>query len=98
MRPSAFAVLRLMTIKYFVGNWTGSSDGFAPRKNLINIAGGSVKYILEVRPVRKQTAVSGGNGCLVDPSLRTQLGLRVRFVKGHQPTSVTLFNHLVGSG
>ena len=25
-----------------------------------------MKYILEVRPVRKQTAVSGDNGCLVD--------------------------------
>ena len=32
VRPSAFAVLTLMTIKYFVGNWTGSSDGFAPRR------------------------------------------------------------------
>jgi hypothetical protein len=26
--------LGLMTIKYFVGNWTGSSDGFAPRSPL----------------------------------------------------------------
>ena len=25
-----------------------------------------MKYILEVRPVRKETAVSGDNGCLVD--------------------------------
>jgi hypothetical protein len=32
VRPSAFAVLRLMTIKYFIGNWTGSYDGFGPRR------------------------------------------------------------------
>jgi hypothetical protein len=32
--PSAVAVLRLMTIKYFVGNWTGRPEGFAPRRML----------------------------------------------------------------
>src|SRR5262245_4886452 len=29
-RPSALAVLRLMTNSYFVGNWIGSSAGVAP--------------------------------------------------------------------
>src|SRR5215472_13136080 len=32
VRPSAFAVLRLMTSSNFVGAWTGSSPGLAPRK------------------------------------------------------------------
>jgi hypothetical protein len=32
--PSAFAVLRLTTIKYLIGIWTGSSDGLAPRRML----------------------------------------------------------------
>src|SRR5712692_9977002 len=31
-RSSAFAVLRLMTSSYVVGNWTGRSAGFAPFK------------------------------------------------------------------
>ena len=29
-RPSALAVLRLMTSSYFVGAWTGKSAGFSP--------------------------------------------------------------------
>ena len=66
MRPSAFAVLRLMTIKYFVWQLDGEFSRLRARKNLINIASRSTKYILEVRPVRKETAVSGDNGCLVD--------------------------------
>src|SRR5262249_3922674 len=31
-RPSALAVLRFTTISYFVGNCTGRSPGFAPRR------------------------------------------------------------------
>src|SRR5262245_4366751 len=31
-RPSAFAVLRLITSRYFVGVWTGNSAGRSPRK------------------------------------------------------------------
>jgi 2-polyprenyl-6-methoxyphenol hydroxylase-like FAD-dependent oxidoreductase len=31
VRPSAFAVLRLMVVSYFVGVCTGRSEGFAPR-------------------------------------------------------------------
>jgi hypothetical protein len=38
VRPIAFAVLRLITIKYFVGNWTGSSDGFAQAQRLRAVA------------------------------------------------------------
>src|SRR6516162_9773699 len=30
VRPSALAVLRLMTSMYLVGNWTGRSAGFSP--------------------------------------------------------------------
>src|SRR6516164_4398077 len=30
-KPSDFAVLRLRTVSYFVGIWTGRSAGFAPR-------------------------------------------------------------------
>ena len=33
-RPSALAAFRLTTIKYFVGNCTGSSEGVAPRRML----------------------------------------------------------------
>jgi hypothetical protein len=29
-RPSAFAVLRLITSSYLVGAWTGRSAGFSP--------------------------------------------------------------------
>src|SRR5215472_14279885 len=32
VRPSALAVLRLMTNSYFVGNCTGRSPGFSPRR------------------------------------------------------------------
>jgi hypothetical protein len=32
VRPSAFAVLRLMTVSYLVGTCTGRSAGFAPRR------------------------------------------------------------------
>jgi hypothetical protein len=39
--PSAIAVFRLMTIKYFVGNWTGSSDGFAALKGTCSGANSS---------------------------------------------------------
>src|SRR4029077_5255266 len=38
VRPSAFAVLRLMTSSNFVGRSTGRSDGFAPLRNLIDVA------------------------------------------------------------
>src|SRR6516162_4039690 len=34
VRPSAWAVLRLIISKYFIGICTGSSDGFAPRRIL----------------------------------------------------------------
>ena len=30
VRPSALAVLRLMTVSYFVGAYTGKSAGFTP--------------------------------------------------------------------
>jgi hypothetical protein len=32
VKPSAFAVLRLTTVSYFVGVCTGRSAGFAPRR------------------------------------------------------------------
>ena len=35
-------------------------------KNVINIVGTTVKYILELSSVREQTTISGDNGCLVD--------------------------------
>src|SRR5215510_7119459 len=35
-RPSALAVLRLITSSYLVGAWTGSSPGFLPLRTLSN--------------------------------------------------------------
>jgi hypothetical protein len=42
VRPSAFAVLRLMASSYFVGACTGRSLGFSPFKNMIVLWGANI--------------------------------------------------------
>jgi hypothetical protein len=54
VRPSALAVLRLMTSSNFVGCSTGRSPGLAPFQNLVHVSGGAPKQISEVRVMDRE--------------------------------------------
>jgi hypothetical protein len=55
-RPSALAVLRLITSSYLVGACTGSSLGFSPLEDAIYIGRRSPKIIGQVNAVGQQAA------------------------------------------
>src|SRR6266704_75249 len=54
VRPSALAVLRLMTSSNFVGCSTGRSRGFAPFRILSTKRGAAPEEIAQARPVRHE--------------------------------------------
>jgi hypothetical protein len=54
VRPSAFAVLRLITKSNFVGCCTGSSAGLAPLRILVHVAGTTPQQVGVVGPIRHQ--------------------------------------------
>jgi hypothetical protein len=68
-RPSALAVLRLITSSYLVGVCTDKSDA-------INVAGGKAELLGLIGPVRTQTAGSNKDAFIVD---------RRQLVPGRQP-------------
>src|SRR5262249_2581402 len=41
VRPSSFAVLRLRTVSYLIGVYTGRSAGLAPRQDAVDVGGGA---------------------------------------------------------
>ena len=55
LRPSAFAVLRLMTSSNLVGCWTGRSAGLAPFNILSTKHSRDLEDLLVARPVGHQT-------------------------------------------
>src|SRR5262245_6064209 len=66
-RPSALAVLRLMTSSYLLGACTGKSAGFSPfRMRSIDIAGRSSELVDEIRSMRDQAASGGEEAFVVD--------------------------------
>jgi hypothetical protein len=55
-RPSAFAVLRLITNSNLVGCCTGRSAGWAPLRILVDVAGGAPKEVSETCPIGHEPA------------------------------------------
>src|SRR5262245_7926135 len=58
-RPSAFAVLRLITNSYFVGACTGRSAGFLALQDAVDVAGSAPILVDHFRPVSDQAALGG---------------------------------------
>ncbi len=56
VRPSALAVLRLITSSYLVGAYTGRSTGFSPLRNAVDIAGGAPGLVNHIGPIGDQAA------------------------------------------
>ena len=66
VRPSALAVLRFTTISNFVGNCTGRSPGFAPRRMRSTYVAARPKVVYRVDSVGEQPAVSDKLRCVID--------------------------------
>ena len=65
-RPSALAVLRLITSSYLVGACTGKSAGFCALEDAVDVASRTPKLVEEIRPIRNQSAGGDIIAFLVD--------------------------------
>jgi len=67
VKPSALAVLRLITVSYLVEDCTGRSAGFLALEDTIDVACRLTELVDEIRPIGDQATggdkVAGGVDC-----------------------------------
>ena len=84
VRPSALAVLRLITSSYLVGACTGRSAGLLALEDAIDVAGRAPVLVDEIRPIGDQAAAGDEEAVEVD---------RGQFVPGRQRDDQIAMNH-----